>query len=138
MSKMHAVAAGSTSGVQEEGLALLIAIQDLVEFPVREEHSPAEEDMRSLPSELFKALEKGVVYAPSPKLRDQLVIVDPLQLAVCCNGSLDLPGRNDLLVRNGLLICPKESELQVDSSDLENAQLDVGDSVDNGVYNGGH
>ena len=33
MSEMHAIAAGSTAGVQEEGLALLIPIEDFVQLP---------------------------------------------------------------------------------------------------------
>ena len=34
VSEMHAIAAGSTTGVQEEGLALLIPIEDFVQLPL--------------------------------------------------------------------------------------------------------
>jgi hypothetical protein len=68
VSKVHTIATGPTSGVEEEGLALLIAIQNLVKFPVREEHSPAKEDMGSAASKLLKTLKEGVIYAPRPKL----------------------------------------------------------------------
>ena len=54
--------------------------------------------MRPVPGQTFEALQERGVDPARAKLVDELVIVDRELLAVARNGSLDVPGRHDLLV----------------------------------------
>ena len=66
--------------------------------PVREEHPPAQENVRPVPSQTFEALQKRSVDAARAKLVDELVIVDRQLLSISRNGTLNVPGCHDLLV----------------------------------------
>ena len=99
MPQMHRVTTRPPPGIQEERLALFIAIQDAVEVAMREEHAPAEEDMRAVARKPLEPLEQLRLDPPRPELHDQLFVVDGLLLAVLRHAALDVPGRDDLLVR---------------------------------------
>lgn len=76
MAQVHAVAAGSTAGVEVERLALFVAVEDQVEFAVGEKGASAEQRVCSSTCELLKAREQGLVNVARPELIDELVIVD--------------------------------------------------------------
>lgn len=100
VAEMHAVARRSTSSVEVEGLALLIAVEDEVELaakaeqvesalgarfalsllvessPVREEGATAEEHVRFPSSETLEAGEQLLVNLLGPEIVDEMIVVD--------------------------------------------------------------
>ena len=105
MPQVHAIAARPAAGVEEERLALLVPVEDPVELAVREEHAPAEEDVRAVAREPFEPLEQRSVDTPRAELVDELVVVDRELLPIRRDRALDIPRSNDLrlcAVRRGL------------------------------------
>ena len=87
MPQVHTIATRPSSSVQEPRFALFIAIQYLVEVtvrsnqctevnderadvPMREEHPPSEEDVRTLSRQPLKSLEDRRVHSPRAELVD--------------------------------------------------------------------
>jgi hypothetical protein len=96
MTEMHRVGGRSTSSVKEERLALLISVEDFLKVAVGEEHSTAEEDVRTVTGELFEALKKLRGNAPGSELVQELLIVDGGDVSGGVNLSGNLP-RVDIL-----------------------------------------
>jgi hypothetical protein len=61
VTKVKTASAGSTSGVEEEGLAVLVLGKDLVEVAMAKEEAASEPAMRLLARHLLKSLEKLMV-----------------------------------------------------------------------------
>lgn len=61
MSQMQRVARRSASGVQEEGFAVLVLVQDAVEVPMRKEQASSEPAVRLVAGQALEALEELVV-----------------------------------------------------------------------------
>lgn len=74
-----------------------------------EEDAATEENVWFVARELFKALQQSLVYSPSAKLVNELVVVDGLLLAICGNASLYLPRSDHLgVVGRWLGWCPED------------------------------
>jgi hypothetical protein len=61
MTDMHAATARAATGVQEEGLAAFVDIENLVKVPVAEEQASTEPAMRFATRELGEPLQKLLV-----------------------------------------------------------------------------
>lgn len=85
MADVHAVGAGPAARVQEERLALLIAIENDLKVSVTEDYTAAHEAMGSVAGDSFEALEKGLVDLLGAELDNQLVVVNCLDIAVLVN-----------------------------------------------------
>lgn len=58
VTKVHAVAAGAAPGVEEEGFAGLVAVQDTLEVAVGEEHAPTEQDVWAVSGDGLETLQQ--------------------------------------------------------------------------------
>ena len=61
MSKVKTASAGTATGVEEEGLAVLVLGEDLVEVAMTEEEAASEPAMGLLACHLLESLEKRMV-----------------------------------------------------------------------------
>lgn len=66
---------------------------------MREKHPSTKKDVWPMPREAFETLQKRSIDSPRAKLVNKLVIVDRQLLPIARDGTLHVPGRNDLLVR---------------------------------------
>lgn len=91
VSQVHRVRTWSSACVEVEGLALFVAVEDLVELTVGEEASSSEQRVCLPASELFESGEELRVDLACTELFDKLVIVNSDLLTVD-GGSFDVPG----------------------------------------------
>lgn len=115
---MHAIAAGPSTSVQEERLALFITVQYGVEVsmyqynistpshqhpaqdaPMGEKRPATKQNVWPMPREAFKALQERSIDSPRAKLVNELIIVDSQLLPIARDGTLYVPRRYDLIVR---------------------------------------
>lgn len=61
MTQVQAAGAGAAAGVEEEGLAVLVAGQDLIEVAVAEEQASSQPAVRLVSGDPFEALQKRIV-----------------------------------------------------------------------------
>lgn len=54
--------------------------------------------MRLRPREPLEPIQQGLIDSPRTKLSYQLIIIDRKLFPVCGDGSLNVPGRDDLVV----------------------------------------
>jgi Ni,Fe-hydrogenase III small subunit len=96
VSHVHAVTAGSTSSVEVERLALLMAVQDLSQLAVTEHNAAAHETVRAVAGHLLEALEQVGSERSGAELANKLVVVDGQQLASLIDTSRHIERGNDL------------------------------------------
>lgn len=100
MSNVHAVTTRSTARVEEEGLTLLMLVQNLRQVTVTEDNASAHETMRPVASHLLEALQKCSIDRCGAKLACELLIVDRQELARLIDSAGDIEWCDDLA--NGL------------------------------------
>ena len=114
MTQVHTVAAWSAASVQKERFALLIPIQNFVEFPdlkgqhwaipasvhspMREEHTSPQKRMRFMSRHSFELFQQGGIDWSGAKLCDELVVVNRMLLSVARYRALYFPGSHYLVV----------------------------------------
>lgn len=79
---VHAVGARTATGVEEKGLALLVSVEDVLEFAVAEDDATAHEAVGAVARDSFEPLEEGLVDALGAELDNQLVVVDGLDVSM--------------------------------------------------------
>lgn len=70
--------------------------------PMREEHPPANQRMRLVPSHFFEPLQQFVVDPFRTELDDELIVVDSGLFSILVHGTLHIPRCDHLLVGFGL------------------------------------
>jgi hypothetical protein len=88
---MHAITRGASTGIEEEGLALFVAVEDHVEFAVGKDDASAHEAMRSSAGHTLEAFEQFRRYSCCAKVSGEFLVVDGKQLAggICSAGDLE-------------------------------------------------
>ena len=80
----------AAAGVEEEGLALLITVEDKLEVAVGEDNASPEEAMGLLARDPLEAIEQGLVDLLGAEFLNQLVVVDGLDNTILADFALDL------------------------------------------------
>ena len=75
MTDVHAIAAGTSAGVEEERNALFILVKNLIEIPVTEDHTSAKKTVRFTPGHLLEASQERRVNSLGTKVFDQFIII---------------------------------------------------------------
>lgn len=97
MAQMHRLCTRTSTGVEVEGLALLVAGQDGIQISMREEAAAAQKRVRLVARDLFKPLQELLGDVAGSKLLDELVVVDCGDGPIFLGSSLDVP-RCDFLL----------------------------------------
>lgn len=100
MPHVHAVTAGASPCIQEEWQPLLISLQDHFQIPMRKKHTPSQQDMWSVSSDLLESFEELWAYPLGTKLINQAIIVNGLNFSVD-DSTFHFPGCDVLLHRRG-------------------------------------
>ena len=90
MANVDTVGGRAAAGVEEEGLALLIAVENKLEVAVGEDNASPEEAMGLLAGDPLEAIEQGLVDLLGAELLDQLIVIDGLDNAILADLALDL------------------------------------------------
>ena len=118
---MHAIAAWSSSRIQEERLALLVSVKNFIKLPdlhylvhqklsklrnvpMGEEHPSSKKYMGSVASQGLESFEQLGIYPSRSKLVDQFIIINGLLLPVAGYRSVYIPRGDNLLLGGGTLI----------------------------------
>lgn len=90
VANVDTVGGRAAAGVEEEGLALLIAVENKLEVAVGEDNASPEEAMGLLAGDPLEAIEQGLVDLLGAELLDQLIVIDGLDNAILADLALDL------------------------------------------------
>ena len=90
VANVDTVGGRAAAGVEEEGLALLVTVEDKLEVAVGEDDASAEEAMGLLARDPLEAIEESLVDLLGAELLNQFVVVDGLDNAILADFALDL------------------------------------------------
>lgn len=103
MAYMHAVAARSSSGVEEEWNSVFILVQDGIEVSVTKDKPPTKHSMWLVSCDLLEPLQQRLVDPLAPKSIDELVIIDGFGLSLFIKAARDIERGDDLFLRRNFL-----------------------------------